>query len=273
MKQCGRFLRGSTLLLWLAASVVAAAPTTEVIPLNYGLAESLIPVIQPMLQDDERLSAYGSQLIVRAEPERIEDIRNLIADLDRKPARLKISVASNTNVTGRSHGHRIDGRFGSETGSVVIGTPGEHNRGRIIRRETRSAADGVRQITANEGYPVLIQSGHSVPLATRSMDAYGQIVEQTHYRDVTQGFYATVRLNGDMATISLEANDDRMNRNDNQRIDTRHTNTQITARLGEWVTVGALGDAETAESRDIGRRTTTRQEDSGSIRLMIERLD
>lgn len=273
MNRPARFLRCCVSLVWLAASAVSAAPTTEVIPLSYGLAESLVPVVQPMLQDDERISAYGNQLVIRAEPERIADIRTLIADLDRQPARLRISVASSQNAMNQSRGHRIDGQISSGSGSLVIGNPDERTRARIVRRETRGAADGVRQITANEGYPVLIQSGHSVPVSTQTTDAYGRVIEQTQYRDVTQGFYATVRLNGDMATIILNTNDDHINRADSRRIDVRHLDTQITTRLGEWVTVGALGDTETAESRDIGRRTTTRQEDSGSIRLMIERLD
>lgn len=273
MSRPARLIRCCLTFIWLVAFAASAAPTTEVIPLGHGLAESMVPVVQPMLQGNERVSAYGNQLIIRAEPERIAEIRALVTDLDRKPARLRISVASSGDTLDQNRGHRIDGRIGTDAGSVVIGDPRDGNRTRIIRRETRGVSDGVRQITANEGYPVLIQSGQSIPVSTRSTDVYGRVIEQTQYRDVTRGFYATVRLNGDFATISLSTNDDRVSRTDDQRIDIRHTDTQVSARLGEWVTVGALGNIEADQSRDIGRRTTTRRQDSGTIRLKIERLD
>ncbi|WP_178114786.1 secretin N-terminal domain-containing protein [Pseudomonas saliphila] len=259
--------------IWLLAGVVSAAPSTEIIPLTHGLAETLVPVVQPMLQDSERVSAYGSQLIIRAEPERIAEIRALVKDLDTKPSRLRISVASSGETAGETDGYRVNGRIGNRSGGLVMGDPREANSARIIRRETRGASDGVRQVTANEGYPVYIQSGQSLPITTRSTDAYGGIVEQSQYRDVTQGFYATVRLSGDSATISLSTNNDRVNTSDDQRIDVRHTNTQVSTRLGEWVTVGALGDIETDNDRGLGRRTTTRRHDSGTIRLKVERLD
>ena len=258
---------------WIVAGVVSAAPTTEIIPLTHGLAETLIPVVQPMLQESERVSAYGSQLIIRAEPERIAEIRALVKDLDAKPSRLRISVASSGETSGETDGYRVDGRIGNRSGGLVIGDPRQGNSTRIIRRETRGESDGVRQVTANEGYPVYIQSGQSLPITTRSTDAYGRIIEQTQYRDVTQGFYATVRLSGDMATISLSTNNDRINTSDDQRIDVRHASTQVSARLGEWVTVGALGDIETDNDRGLGRRTTTRRQNSGTIRLKVERLD
>lgn len=261
--------------IWLLAGAVSAAPSTEIIPLTHGLAETLVPVVQPILQDSERVSAYGSQLIIRAEPERIAEIRALVKDLDTQPSRLRISVASSGEAAGETDGYRLDGRIGSRSGGLVIGDSREANSARIIRRETRGTSDGVRQVTANEGYPVYIQSGQSLPMVTRSTDAYGRIVEQTQYRDVAQGFYATVRLSGDIATISLSTNNDRVNPNDNQRIDVRHTNTQVSVRLGEWVTVGALGDIETDNDRGLGlgRRTTARRQDTGTIRLKVERLD
>lgn len=259
--------------VWLLAGAVYAAPSTEIIPLTHGLAESLVPVVQPMLQETERVSAYGSQLIIRAEPERIAEIRALVKNLDTKPSRLRISVASSGETAGETDGYRLGGRIGNRSGGLVIGDSREGNSARIIRRETRGTSDGVRQVTANEGYPVYIQSGQSLPMTTRSTDAYGRIVEQTQYHDVTQGFYATVRLSGDMATISLSANNDRVNANNDQRIDVQHTNTQVSTRLGEWVTVGALGDIVTDNDRGLGRRTTTRRQDTGTIRLKVERLD
>ncbi|WP_373184858.1 secretin N-terminal domain-containing protein [Halopseudomonas sp.] len=259
-------------LALLVTGPVQAAPQTEVFTLGYNMADSLIPAIKPMLGEDERVSAFGNQLIVRAEPERIEEIRALLADIDRQPAQLRISVVNSGSSTSSERGFGVDGRFSTGAGDIIVGDPGVTNQARIIRRETRGRNDGVRQITANEGYPVLIQSGKSVPLTTTTTDAYGRILQQTQYQDVTQGFYATVRLNGDQATITLSANNNRLNSDDDRVIDVQQADTVVTGRVGEWITVGTLGDTARSNNQDIGQRLRTRNENEGSIRLMVERL-
>lgn len=260
-------------LLSSAALVAQAAPRTEVIPLDYGMAEDILPAVQPLLRNDERASAYGNQLIIRAEPERLQEIRALLAVLDRRPAQLRISVANTGTSTGSERGYRVDGRIRSGAGDIVVGQPGRTNQARVIRRETTGANDGVRVIVANEGYPVLIQTGQSIPLTSSTTNIYGQVMRQTQYHDVTSGFYATVRLHGDRATITLSANNDRLSASGRDVIDVQRTDTVISARLGEWVTVGGLDDLDSRQDSDIGRRTITRSAAQQSVRLMVERAD
>ncbi|MFA5678201.1 MAG: secretin N-terminal domain-containing protein [Pseudomonas sp.] len=262
-----------TLLLSLGVFQAAAAPRTEVIPLDYGMAEEVLPAIQPLLQRDERASAYGNQLIIRAEPERLQEIRALLTDLDRRPAQLRISIANTSTDTGSQSGYRVDGRIQTGAGDVVVGQPRGGNQARIIRRDTSAASDGVRVIVANEGYPVLIQTGQSIPLTSSTTNVYGQVMRQTQYHDVTSGFYATVRLHGNQATIILSANNDRRSNAGHDVIDVQRTDTVVTAQLGEWVTIGGMDDLADDEVRDIGRRTTTRNAAQQSIRVMVERAD
>lgn len=262
----------TSLALGLGTASLLAAPRTEVIPLGYNMAEDVIPAIQPMLRADERVSAYGNQLIIRAEPERLQEIRALLSEIDRQPAKLRITVANSGSSLDSQSGYRVDGRLGTGAGDIIVGQPRGSNSTRIIRRETRGAGDGTRVITANEGYPVLIQTGQRVPLTSTTTDVYGQVINQTQYHDVTSGFYATVRLNGDIATITLSANNDRMNAGGRGIVDVQRTDTVVTARLGEWVTVGGVDDAGSGQERGIGRRTTTRSAQQQSVRLMVERL-
>lgn len=261
------------LLMALNAIQVGAAPKTEVIPLDYGMAADLLPAVQPLLREDERASAYGNQLIIRAEPERLQEIRALLTDLDRRPAQLRISVANNSASTGSHSGYRVDGRIHTDAGDLVVGQPRGSNQARIIRRETSGANDAVRVILANEGYPVLIQTGQSVPVTTSTTNVYGQPMRQTQYHNVTSGFYATVRLHGDRATITLSANNDRLSASGHDIIDVQRTDTVVTARLGEWVTIGGVDDFNDHQDGDFGRRTTTRSAQQQSVRLMVERSD
>jgi hypothetical protein len=263
----------AAVLLSLTAGWLSAAQSTEIISLRYASAEALVPALQPFLGADERVSAYGNQLVVRAAPDRIVELRRLVSDLDRRPVRLRISVANSGNNAFSERGTRTDARIGGGPVDIVVGDPTNGNQTRIIRRQTVSANDGIRQITANEGHPVFIHQGQSVPITTTTTNAWGQPVQQTQYRDVLSGFYATVRLSGDHATISVSTSDDRVSRSDAKSFEVRRSESVVSARLGEWVTIGTLGDAEQSRDGDIGRRTTTRREDEQRIRIMVERLD
>lgn len=258
------------LLILCGSAAVHAAPTIEIFSLSYSMADNLISAVKPMLRDDERVSAYGNQLIVRAEPQRLEEIRALLSELDRQPAQLLISVANTGESISSERGYQIDGRIGTGPVDIVLGDPRNANQARVIRRNTRGQNDGMRQVTANAGYPVLIQTGQSVPLDSTTTDAYGRVIENTEYRDVTQGFYATVRLNGDLATITLSANNDSLSRSDNRVIDVQQTDTVVTARLGQWVTVASVGDSGVDSGTDIGRRISTRSQNDTSVRLKID---
>lgn len=257
----------------LGAMPISAAPITDTVSLNYAMADSMITAIEPFLEPDERVSAYGNQLIIRAEPERLKQIRSLLSDLDRKPAQLRITVSNEGNTIQDRSGYQVDGRIKTKNGDIVVGHPRGRNQARVIQRRTQGASDGTQIITANEGYPVLIQTGQRVPLTSTSTNVYGQVIQQTDYHDVTSGFYATVRLNGDTANITISANNDRIAGSRGKTIDVQRTDTAVSGPLGEWITIGGLDDSARTQDRNIGRRTATRSSEQTNIRVKVERVN
>ena len=73
----------AALLLALSLPLQAA---TEVIPLNYRTAEDVMPVVQSVLGNEGRVSAYGNQLIVNAEPAKIQELRKVLASWTPRPS-------------------------------------------------------------------------------------------------------------------------------------------------------------------------------------------
>src|SRR5690606_6579000 len=144
-------------------------------------------------------------------------------------------------------GYQIDGRIRTGAGDIVVGEPRGGNQARIIRRETSHADDGVRVIVANEGYPVLIQTGQSIPLTTTTTSIYGQVMQQTEYHDVAPGVYATVRLHGGTATIDLSCTPDRQSTAGRGAVDVPRTDAVASARLGERVSIGGVDDRESSQ--------------------------
>lgn len=200
-------------LLAVALSIcLPLQAATEVIQLNNRMGEEVLPVAESVLGGQGRVTAYGNQLIVNAPDALIRELRQVVDQLDVAPKRLLISVDTQDSANSTAGGYRVDGsaRAGDVEFETGRGEIGGRDQVRIIRRSTNSRDGGIQQIQASEGYPALIQVGQSVPLTTQGSDGYGQIYQQTQYRDVLRGFYATATVHGDRVQISISSSRDRL---------------------------------------------------------------
>ncbi|MET1076526.1 MAG: secretin N-terminal domain-containing protein [Pseudomonas sp.] len=263
----------------LAAVLVALSlplqAATEVLPLNYRTAEDVLPVVQSVLGNDGRVNAYGNQLIINAEPAKIEEIRQLLNQLDTQPKRLLITVATQDSSSADDRGYQVDGSV--SIGDVEVEAGQGERRGqdrvRIINRSTDSRQGGTQQVQATEGYPALIQVGQSVPITTYSTDAYGQVYQDSQYRNVTQGFYVTASLTGDRVHLSISSNNDRLSQSQPGAIDVQSTDTRVSGRLGEWISLGGISEETRDDQGGLTQHRATRGRNDMSLRVKVEALD
>lgn len=260
-------------LVLLACLPLSAA--TEVIPLNYRMAEDVLPVAQSIVGDQGWVNAYGNQLIVNAPAAVIDELRSVLAQLDSEPMRLLISVDTRNSASADDRGYRVDGS--ASAGNVQIETGRGEVRGRdqvrIIRRSTRDLGSGTQQVQATEGYPALIQIGQSVPLTTSGTDSYGQPYRQTQYQNVMRGFYATATVTGDRVHVTISSNNDRVERIRPEVINVQSTDTRVSGRLGEWIPLGSIGENSTSSQGGLLRRHATEGRQDLSLRIKVDRLD
>ena len=262
----------AALLLGLCLPLQAA---TEVIPLNYRTADDVLGVVQSMLGNEGKVSAYGNQLIVNASPAKIGEVRVLLQQLDTRPRRLLITVESADSNYQNDRGYRVDGTLSAGNAEVQVGRGEVNGRDqvRIIRRSTDSRGGGTQQVQATEGYPALIQVGQSVPLTTTSTGPYGQVYQDTQYRDVTRGFYVTASLSGELVHVAISSQRDRVSNSRPGVIDVQSTDTRVSGRLGEWITLGGVSEETSSSGRDVLRRHTTQGREDMSLRLNVEAID
>ena len=244
----------TSMLIVFSAQVFAA---TEVVPLNYRTSADLLPVAKSFLGDEGTVSAYGNQLIVNAESRKIEELRALISQLDTAPKRLLISVDTSDSNTANQRGYRVNG--GGTT--------------RIIQYGTDNRSGGVQQVQASEGSPALIQIGQSVPLTTAGTDAYGRLQAQTEYREVTQGFYVTASLTGDVVHLDIATNNDRMSQERADVVNVQSTQSTLSGRLGEWITVAGMNEHSSINQQGIARQYSTQGRNDTTVRVKVDALD
>ncbi|WAJ39885.1 secretin [Pseudomonas sp. GOM7] len=262
----------TALLLCLCLPLQAA---TEVIPLNYRTADEVLGVVQSMLGSEGKVSAYGNQLIVNAPPAKIGEVRVLLQQLDTRPRRLLITVESADSSQQNDRGYGVDGSLSAGNAEVQIGRGEVNGRDqvRIIRRSTDSRGGGTQQVQATEGYPALIQVGQSVPLTSTRTGPYGQVYQDTQYRDVTRGFYVTASLSGELVHLTISSQRDRLSNSRPGAIDVQSTDTRVSGRLGEWMTLGGVSEQSSSGESDVLRRYSTQGREDMSLRIKVEALD
>lgn len=264
--------------LFLAASLSLCLPlhaATEVIQLNNRMAEDVIPVAESVLGNQGRVTAYGNQLIVNAPDSMINELRRVIDQLDIAPKRLLISVDTQDSASSSAGGYQVDGtvRSGDVEFETGRGETSGRDRVRIIRRSTSSRDGGVQQVQASEGYPALIQVGQSVPLTTQGSDGYGQTYQQTQYRDVLRGFYATATVHGDRVQITISSTRDRLAQGRSNVVEIQNTDTRVSGRVGEWITLGGIDESANSAQSGTLRRYSTQGSQNLSMRLKVDVLD
>ncbi len=243
-------LRTLLTALLLTASLSAVADT-EVVNLSNRTSADLLPVAQNFLGKDGTVSAYGNQLIVNADPAKIQDLRALLSQLDTPTKRLLITVDTNENNQQNSGD--------SQT--------------RIISYGTTSRDGGVQQIQASEGVPALIQVGQSVPLTTTQQDSYGRLQNQTQYRNVTQGFYVTASVTGETVHLAISTNRDRMSQERPDVVNVQSTDTTVSGRLGEWITLAGINRETQADKSSTTRSYSTQRRDDLTVRVKVDTLN
>ena len=260
-------------LLALFATTPRADYPIEVVELRHNLLQDVLPVVQPLMGEGETLTGMNNQLIIKAPPARVRQIRELLSQIDRPPRRLIVTVSNQGELDRYSRGHSTAADINSGDGNITINPRGQ-------RRETASAgvesgdsrarigvhdssSQGGRTVGQHvqvmEGRRAWINAGVQVPVRSREGYFAGGVPYERRsitYHDVRSGFYVIPRLSGEFVTLEILQHDDRPG--DRPRtFRTQSANSTVSGRLGEWINLGGISKAESDSRRDIGQSASS----------------
>jgi len=255
-----------------AWNVQAAAQDLSTIELLHRPPEEMLPLIQPLLGPGDAVIPARDRLILKADPQKAEEVRELVRQLDKSPHRLLITVtqgrelsAETLNAEARLRG-RIDPNRPADSDIRI--------RGHIYQSEDRDSAGHTQQLQTLEGQSAHIEIGERIPVPTQSYYGYGYgYSENIEYRPVTTGFAVTPRLSGSEVIIELSPWSDRLSRDRFGVIDTQSAHTAVRAVLGEWIEVGGLAETSMREERGLASRHYSTRSQQNRIFLKVEDLD
>lgn len=275
----------------------------EVISLKHRSAEELLPVIRPLLADDEMVSGMNYQLILRASPRSVEQIKRLLTGMDTLPRRLKITVMQDVDSEtvarltefsgsvrlGRNARLSVPGNDGANVGT---GQGQDGLNARIISTRSLEEDHKTQQLQVTEGGRARITTGQNVAVPVRQVvqTPWGtQVIDTTEYRDVASGFYVVPRLNGDRVTLEISTQNDSLapNRNINTprgypatgypnnypATRVQNTSSVVSGRLGEWINIGGLGQQSNADNSTFTSRGTSRLNEQRNVLIKVEEVE
>jgi hypothetical protein len=169
------------LAIVLAALLAPAAEdAVEILPLRYRTADEVLPVLQPLVEGHGAITGSGTQIFVRASPERIAQVKRLLATLDTRPLDLWITVrqAADRERTGTFGGvtrrenvrQGVRGLDGRPAEILIAREVAVHGREAVITLGGLAIVDDVWFQTLGTGFsvvPRVLPDGFSLDIVTR----------------------------------------------------------------------------------------------------------
>lgn len=232
---------GFLLAMICAPTAASSSEAFEALQLQHRDAEELIPLIQPLLDDETQLTGDDFRLVIRGTPEMILQVRELLETLDSPPKDLWVSVR-------QTHGEQDEG-----------------TSSRIHRTRERDAE--TFQVRVLEGQSALIRTGTASEraLAGVVLVPWRGVVRVGGTRlEMQRGFLIRARIQGDgrvRIDIAEVHQQERIAGGD--RADALRLATVVTGEMGDWIDIGpVLPDAAASDQRT--RATTPRREQNAA---------
>ena len=272
-----KVLRSALLLLGLLATGrMVLAQNLEILPVRHRPAQELVEVLRPMLGAGESLSAYQDQIIVRASPSTVNNLKQILQQID-QPAR---QYLVQWQITGQQQTSREQ-----LSGGVVINSDGRQLGGQIggtVLSTQNNRGDGFsQQVRVLEGNSAWIALNQQVPLQVRqtTVTPYGVVSSSgSQYVSFTSGLAVTPRALGRGQQVQLALAPQRSTRSHspaynmqqglaNPAEQVSQVTTTMIVNLGEWVEIGSIAEATQRNERAVLSSSDARGQ--GGQRLML----
>ena len=285
-----KLLLHSLLVFILGISpAMAESMKMEIIDLKSGVVSDIVPVLKPLVTEGGTVTGMNGKIIIKSTPSNLKQLKSVLAELDKQPRRLMISVKQNVDGSLKRSESGLSGRYYS--GNVKIESPDISNEGAIIQGQdsdgnviryrtietrTRSEDRNVFRIQTLEGHPAHINVGNSVPIPTQStVVTAGGVVTTTggvEYRDVTSGFYVLPRLQGNNVTLLVAPRLSRTTPGQAAIFDIQEVETTASGRLGEWIQIGGATQHYNDDGRANVIRTKQRGQEARNVLIKVEEI-
>ena len=280
----GRIFALICVLSMLVVGLPARAQQTslEVITLKYRTADQVIPVLQPLMAPQGTITGLNNQLVLRTTPANLAQLKQVLATLDAMPRQLVVSVRQDADLERSHSGAQVSGRVGGDHASVSV--PGRPTppgatvsvdgvNAKVYSGDVRQGERVAQQVRVLEGSRAFIRLGQSVPVRNRQVidtPSGRRVVETTGFSEASSGFYVLPRVAGDRVALEISTTNDSVRSPGAGATNIQHVQTVVSARLGEWVEIGGIGQHGILEESQALTRSTDARRDQRRVMLKVD---
>ncbi len=252
-----------------------ARPQLATIALQQRPAAEMAQVLQPLLGPQESVTGDGYTLILNVEPARLEQLRATIAELDRAPRQLRITVRQQLFAEERMNAAGVGADLGDEQARVIVSPPDAGSGAQVRYRgigvygtdsQGRQRDTGEQTVLALEGRPARIAVGLIAPFDSLCEDGYGARRTCTEYREVSTGFEVLARLGGNGVTLDIAPQAQQLAAPG--VVAFQVAQTQLHGPLGQWLELG--GEVTRSGESERGVLASTARTGRSARRIAIK---
>lgn len=277
-------------LLWGGIAQCAERLITEIYTVGFRPVNELVALVRPLVPAPGTVVAYADKLIVKATEATQADVKRILAEVDRAPATLLVSVRHTLNAEVQRDLNQVYARIENDVVGVNAGRePDPDSTGlqvgvgggdaaagaRVLRTERLGADRDVQSVRLLEGQEAFIQTGVSVPTAEGALTITGIGVvgwRSLRYRDVTKGFFVRPRLTRNGVSVEITTHRDTLNPGGGGAFDLRSSATTVSGSLGRWMQVAGVSEVSGRSAAGIAHATRSRAHSDYAVYLKVDRL-
>jgi len=248
-----------SLMLLLFSVALAAAPEARTYQMGQRSADSVAQQIRELYPDGQiSITARGQQMVVRGEPEVLDEIGMLVETMDVAPAQMRITVRSRHNADAKTGG----GGFFVNNNQVSV---------QAERRVTTTRRNQERTLVVQDGYSAHITSGQvrTVPIAIRGGRNPAAFLDQVETRS---GFLVSPQVISDQAIeLSIVSFEEDPGGNP-PGYETEAVMTIRRVEPGDWVELGSTRQRRAGEQSGITYQTGGSSRDNQTFEVKVEVL-
>lgn len=280
--------RARLIVVALLSAAAAVADDLHVIQLKHRPAQELLPVIRPLLDPNDAVSAVDYRLIVRTTEARRREVERVVQQLDVARRNLTLTVRQGSRAGMHDRSQTLSGEIDVGRGArITLPRRPTDDRGMTIEqqsgdarlryqgREERTTAgdDRIQVLRVQDGNRAYIQLGQSVPHVKRILSLAGRqvtVAQGVEYQNAVTGFEVLPRVQGERVLIEITPRLSSLADPSTGLANFQELRTTVNAQLGEWIDLGALSGAGENVRRAIVDSAVSGSAEQRSVWLKVE---
>ncbi len=211
------------------------AQSLHSIKLQHRSASSLIPLIAPLLNEQEAISGQNSLMLLKADHARYQELTEIIRQLDIPAKQLLIEVKLPSTLEYRNSQQQLN---------IVITSQGDSRIANGSRNTISTRSNNlIHKIRVLDGHQASIKDARLIPLLSRSL-RFGQNPDNRglalSYYEVASALIVNAQLHGNSATVKITSRQSSLDQESNSGVRSTSPSTTIVVPLDQWTSLGGI---------------------------------